>query len=241
VQSIDVLEEGALLGRATVRNNAFILTAPDQPHSGEDPRDTDIVLRVRGPEGSVDVRAPVPFSRRNLEPEDLPGPVRAGRTLHSGSVGWLERREPRGEPFAWPYDSPDRILYSRVLTPDATSSFRLALAYGEDRDWQKNGRWYCLAWFWPLMPDSSGRGCGRVDLIRAGLMLEGTSHIVGDFTHYVGIAADEVAGIAIFYEDGSVQRVPVNDNVFSFYLATNQGSKLIAYDDAGQVVRVFVL
>jgi hypothetical protein len=72
-------------------------------------------------------------------------------------------------------------------------------------------------------------------------MLEGTSHIVGDFTHYVGIAADEVAGIAIFYEDGSVQRVPVNDNVFSFYLATNQGSKLIAYDDAGQVVRVFML
>jgi hypothetical protein len=241
VQSIDVLEEGALLGRATVRNNAFILTVPDQPHSGEHPRDTNIVLRVRGSESSIDVRAPVFRSRRNLHPEDLPGPVRADRTLDSGSVGWLERRELRGEQFVWPYDSPDRILYSRVLTPDPTSSFRLALAYGEDRDWQKNGRWYCLAWFSPLLPDSSSRGCGRVDLIRAGLMLEGTSHIIGDFTHYVGIAADGVARIAVFYKDGSVQRVSVNDNVFSFYLATNQSSKLVAYDDAGRVVRMFVL
>ena len=72
-------------------------------------------------------------------------------------------------------------------------------------------------------------------------MVEGTSPIVGSFTHYVGISADEVARIAIFYEDSSVQRVPVNDNVFSFYVGTNQSSKLVAYDDAGKVVSLFVL
>jgi hypothetical protein len=241
VQSIDVLEQGDLLGTATVGNNAFVLAAPDRPRASDEPPDTNIVLRARGSDGLVDVRAPAFFSRRHSELRDLPGPVRADMTLQSGSVGWLKRREPRGEPFSWPYDSPDRVLYSRVLTPDPTSSFRLALAYGEDPDWQKNGRWYCVAWFWPLMPDSPNRGCGRVDAVSAGLMLEGTSPIVGNFTHYVGVAADEVRRVAIFYEDGSVQRVPVNDNVFSFYVATNQSSKLVAYDDAGQVVSLFVL
>ena len=242
VQTIDVLERGALLGTAAVRNNAFVLATQDRPREKEEPPDTNIVLRVHGPDGLVDVPAPSFFSRRDVELEDLPGPVAADTPLQSGSIGWLERREPRGEPFTWTYDFPDRILYSRVLTPDPTSSFRLALAYGEDPDWQKNGRWYCTAWFWPLMPDSWSRGCGRANLVSTGLTLEGTSpSIVGSFIHYVGVAADGVARIAIFYEDGSVQRVPVNDNVFSFYVATNQSSKFVAYDAAGQVVRVFVL
>jgi len=153
----------------------------------------------------------------------------------------LEHREPRGQPFTWPYDAPDRVLYSRVLTPDPTSSFRLALAYGEDPDWKEHGRWYCVAWFWPLLPDSPSRGCGRVDIVNTGLMLEGTSPVVGTFTHYVGVAADEVARIVIFYEDGYVQPVSVNDNVFSFYVATNKSSKLAAYDDEGHVLRVFSL
>jgi hypothetical protein len=241
VQSIDVLEQGTLLGAAAVGNNAFVLATPDRPRAEADPRERDIVLRVHRADGSVDVPAPAAWSLHRPELEQLPGPVRADRPLESGSVGWLEHREPRGQPFTWPYDSPDRILYSRVLTPDPTSSFRLALAYGEDPDWQKNGRWYCVAWFWPLLPDSPNRGCGRVDLVRNGLMLSGTSTIVGSFTHYVGAAADEVARIAIFYEDGSVQRVPVNDNVVSFYVATNQSSKFVAYDDAGHVVQLFVL
>lgn len=242
VQNIDVLEQGALLGTAAVRNNAFVLATQDRPRGKEEPPDTNIVLRVHGPDGLVDVRAPSFLSRRHVELKDLPGPVRADTPLQSDSVGWLERGEPRGEPFTWPYDFPDRILYSRVLTPDPTSSFRLALAYGEDPDWQKNGRWYCTAWFWPLMPDSWSRGCGRANLVSTGLTLEGTSpSIVGSFIHYVGVAADGVARIAIVYEDGSVERVPVNDNVFSFYVAINQSSKFVAYDASGQVVRVFVL
>jgi hypothetical protein len=241
VQSLDILEGGVALGRAAVHNNAFLIAGPDRARSPDEPPDTNIVLRAHGPDGSIDVPAPAFWSRTHLDLEDLPGPVRADRTFDAGSVGWLEHHEPRGEPFNWPYDFPNRVLYSRVLTPDATSSFRVALAYGEDPDWQENGRWYCLAWFWPLMPDSWSRGCGRVDLVHNGLMLEGTSPVVGAFTHYVGIAADKVARISIFYEDGSVQRVPVNDNVFSFYLATNQSSKLVAYDDAGRVVRLFML
>jgi hypothetical protein len=241
VQSLDVLEQGRLLGGATVRNNAFVLAAADRPRSAEEPPDTNIVLRAGGPDGSIEIREPAFWSHPDLDAEDVPGPVRADRPISSGSVGWLDRRESRGQPYEWPYDSPRRILYSRVLTPDATSSFRLALAYGEDPDWQENGRWYCLAWFWPLVPDSWSRGCTRVDEVRTGLTLEGTSPIVGGFGHYVGVAADEVERIAIFFADGSVQRVPVTDNVFSFYVATNQSSKLVAYDDAERVVRVLLL
>jgi hypothetical protein len=153
----------------------------------------------------------------------------------------LERGVPRGEPFTWSYGFPDRVLSSRVVAPDASSSFRLAVAYGEDPDWQKNGRWYCVAWFWPLLPDSPSRACGRAGLVGNGLMLQGTSPVPSSFTHYVGLTADEVARIAIFYEDGSVQRVPVTDNAVSFHVARNRSSKLVAYDDVGRVVQLFVI
>jgi hypothetical protein len=169
---------------------------------------------------------------------EIPGPDRVERALDAGAVDWLERREPRGEPFAWPYDFPDRILHARVVKPDPTSSFRVAVAYGEDPDWRENGRWFCLVWFWPLIPDSrSSAACTRTD-VGAGVMYHGRWPSAGQFPHYVGIAADEVARMEIFYEDGWKQSVPLQDNVFSFYVAGNQSSKLVAYDSAGRVVRI---
>src|SRR5206468_11812429 len=112
VQSIDVLEQVALLGTAVVRNNAYVLATRDRPRAEDEAPDTNIVLRVYGPYGSVDVRAPAFFSRRQAEPADLPGPARANTTFQCGPVGWLERLEPPGRQYTRPYDSPERDLYA---------------------------------------------------------------------------------------------------------------------------------
>ena len=129
-----------------------------------------------------------------------------------------------------------------MLAPDPSSSFRIALAYGEDPDWRRNGRWYCTAWLWPTVPGSlSSRGCGRDNLIDSGLTLQGVSPVVGGFPHYVGLASDDVGRIEIFYEDGSTQRVPLQDNVFSFYVAADLHSKIVAYDQQGRIVNVHLL
>ena len=242
VDGLDVLENGASLGSAYVENNAFMLIASDRPwpEKGTEPQDTRFVLRTRGAGGPTEVRVPF-FEFPRAHVEDIPGPTRVAHALDSGSVAWLERGEARGKPFDWPYNFPDRVLYSRVLAPDPASSFRLGVAYGEDPDWRANGRWYCLAWFWPLEPESTNRGCGRDYLVRTGLSYQGTWSGAGGFPHYVGIAADQVARIDVFYEDGSTQRVPLTDNVFSVYVVGNQHSKLVAYDGAGRVVRIDVL
>lgn len=246
VRRIEVVEDGHLLGGAEVENNAFFIAVPDERRSPDDPPDAGpaVVLRAHGAEGFADVpvRTRPTWIVRRVRAEDLPGPAHVDRTLTEGSIGWLERGEPRGEPFEWPYDFPDRVLYSRMLAPDPSSSFRLGVAYGEDPDWRENGRWHCLAWFWPLVPGSlSTRGCGRDNLIAAGLTYHGVSPVAGGFPHYVGLASDDVGRIEIFYEDGSAQQVPLRNNVFSFYVAADLHSKIVAYDHEGRVVSIHVL
>lgn len=246
VQNIEVFDGTRLLGEADVRNNAFYASFPDEPRSPDDDpaEDSPVLLRAHGADGSVDlpVRTRFGFVSKSLRQEDLPGPDRVERVLEAGSIGWLERGEPRGERFAWPYPFPDRVLHSRMLAPDPTSSFRLAVAFGQDADWQENGRWFCTAWLWPTVPgEKSSPGCGRASLVESGLTYLGTSPLAGGFPHYVGLASDAVGRIEIFYEDGSTQDVPVRDNAFSFFVAADLHSKLVAYDRNGRVVTIHLL
>jgi hypothetical protein len=123
VENIEVFDGGRLLGAADVQNNAFFASFPDEPRSpNDDPSEgPPVVLRAHGADGSVDipVRTRTGLLPRQLRAKDLPGPDRVERTLESG-IEWLQRGEPRGEPFAWPYPFPDRVLYSRMLAPDPT-------------------------------------------------------------------------------------------------------------------------
>jgi hypothetical protein len=245
VENIEVFDGGRLLGAADVQNNAFFASFPDEPRSpNDDPSEgPPVVLRAHGADGSVDipVRTRTGLLPRQLRAKDLPGPDRVERTLESG-IEWLQRGEPRGEPFAWPYPFPDRVLYSRMLAPDPTSSFRLAVAYGEDPDWQENGRWFCTAWLWPTVPGSKNdRACVRDGVLNSGLTYLGTSPLAGGFPHYVGLASDAIGRVEIFYEDGSTQDVPVNDNAFSFFVAADLHSKLVAFDREGRVVAIHLL
>jgi hypothetical protein len=245
VVSVEALDAGRFLGAVDVHNNAFFMALPNpfHPRSADPAEQPPLLLRARTSEGAIDV--PIkhfPFFMLKPQAEDIPGPTHAERTLEAGSVSWLQREEPRGDPYQWPFEFPATVLYSRVVRPDPTSSFRVAIALGEEADWRENGRWYCLAWFWPLVPDSkTSRGCGRVDNVMTGLTLQGTSSGFGEFPHWVGIASDEVARLRIFYESGDTKNVPIVDNLFSFYVDGVQGSKLVAYDAHGQVVRVMRL
>jgi hypothetical protein len=246
VLKVDLLQDGRLLGKAEVENNSFLISVPDERRSPGDPREPgpNVVLRAHGAEtfSDVPVQNRVTWIFRTRSAESMPGPDRVERTLEAGSIGWLERGEPRGEPFAWPYDFPERVLYSRMLAPDPTSSFRIALAHGEDGDWREIGRWYCLAWLWPTVPGSlSNRGCGRDNLIDSGFTYQGVSPLAGGFPHFVGLASDDVGRIEIFYEDGSTQQIPLRGNVFSFYVAADLHSKIVAYDHEGRVVSIHLL
>jgi hypothetical protein len=242
VSSVEVIEKGRPLGQAAVGNNAFLFVVADHPRypSGGPP----IVLRASD---DRDVIADIPLETGPIvpdvdDPTALPGPDGVKPALTNGSIGWLDRGEPRGEPFKFPGHGPMRIVEARLLEPDPATSFRVGVARSEGTDWRTAGRWYCLAWFWPLIRGSSMSMCSRDDPIETGLFYSASlmSSAV-QFPLWVGLAADEVAGLELYHRDGSVDAVSLVDNVFSFHTLRGEATKLVAYDKNDRVVRIEVV
>jgi hypothetical protein len=247
VTAIDVLVDGALLGRATVRNNAFLIAAHDAT-LGHPPVWPAVTLRAHDAAGaSADVPVVVDPQTPDIDPADLPGPARVDHEPAHSSVGWLVRGEDRGEPFVWDETSApfaQRILFARAVAPDPTSSFRVALGYGEGSDGQTLRRWYCLTWLAPLIPGPNPRGCiGWAESIddAAWTITHSGTTIAEQFPLWIGIATDAIARLELFHADGTSVAVPYNDNVFSFYTRRGEPSKLVAYDQMDRVVKVQVL
>ena len=241
VRSIDVLEGGELLGSATVDNNAFLLAARDRP--GSPVEGPALVIRAHAADGtSADFPVELGVMFPSQHPEDLPGPDHVDRVLTNGSIGWLENGENRGEPFQWPEDYPQRILHVRMLTPDPSSSFRLALADAKGTNWQTNGKWLCLASLWPLVPGSFSSMCIRAESIDGGLNISGAwPSAAQQFPLWIGMASDDIARMKLFYRDGSTAPVALQDNVFTFYTRRGETVKLVAYDHEDRVVKVEIV
>jgi hypothetical protein len=169
----------------------------------------------------------------------LPGPDRVERTLTSGSIGWLDRREPRGEPFPWPSGYPQDTVWSRQIEPDPATVFRTGIALGEGTQPNTRGRWYCLAWLWPLVKGSFASYCGRAEAVASGMTYVSAWSSSGvQFPRWIGMASDDVARIELFRPDGSRAQVALLDNVFTFQTSRREPVKLVAYDQEERVVKV---
>jgi hypothetical protein len=232
VESVEVLEDGRPLGFAQVGNNAFLYATRDEPGSAV--RGPALALRARNGAGAA---IDVPFATgplfRRVDAATLPGPGRVERRLSSGSIGWLERSEPRGEPYDWPADGFPGIVWSRHIQPDPTNVFRTAIA---------RGKGYCLAWLWPLVADSFNSFCSSRDVVASGLMYVGAWQSSGvQFPRWIGLASDEIARIELFRPDGTRAEVALRDNVFTFQTWTRETVKLVAYDHEGRIVRLEVV
>jgi hypothetical protein len=232
VESVEVLEDGRPLGFAKVGNNAFLYAVRDEPGSAV----RGPALRLRARDGAGNIRD-VPFATgpliRRVDTATLPGPDRVERRLSSGVIGWLERNEPRGEPYDWATDGFPGIVWSRYIQPDPASAFRTAIARG-------NG--YCLAWLWPLVADSFNSFCSSRDVVASGLMYLGAWQTSGaQFPLWIGLASDEIARIELFRPDGTSDKVALRDNVLTFQTWTREKVKLVAYDHEGRVVTVEVV
>lgn len=239
VRSIDVLEGGKRLGSAVLKNNGFVLAAPDHP--GSSIGEPALVVRARDAKGAsadlvVDTGPNVPGEH----PQALPGPDRVERTLTSGSIGWLENGESRGEPIQWPDGSP-RTRHAQMLEPDPSSSLRLVIADTEERK-GPGGKMLCLGTLWPLVRGSFSSLCSRADTIDSGFNVSSAwADDAQQFPLWTGIASDEVSRIELFFGDDSTEEVSLRDNVFAFYARRGEAVKLVAYDHEGRVVKIEVV
>ena len=241
VTRVDVVDAAGARHAATVENNTFLYVAR---YEGSQ-RFSATRLEVTTSDGrttSVPVAA-AGVSRAGAA--DVPGPARADRTSDSDTIGWLERREARGEPFTWPTDGgdpPQEVSYARLIQPLPGSSFRLGVGVGDGHAWPVDGHWYCLAWLWPLVKVPQSYGCARAETLRAGGMLEGVSPGRGQqFPLYVGLVSDDVASAELFFRNGDRRQLPIVDNAIAFQVWQGEPVRLVTYDAAGRVLGTHVI
>jgi hypothetical protein len=197
---------------------------------------------------------PTPFGFGGGPPaRPAPAAPAVGRDIDGGRVGWLERREPRGESLrvlpagirapifghrgGLPQLAPSKVLYGRVLTPDPDRPARIVLTLNANRpDGPAAG---LCTWF--VSRGSSGGGCAaypgtfKRTLIPSTLSGGGS----GAFVTISGVASDDVARIEALLADGQHAEVPFKDSAFIIDLPrANLPARLIAYDSAGRVIDV---
>jgi hypothetical protein len=232
-----VTVERPLTGSATVpvRNNAF-LSITDGSDCRSDAATSATAVYPNGERVATRILGPSELLHRP-EAHALPGPAQVERRLTTGSVGWLERGESRGEPFEWP-SQPDVMVTSRVLQPNPAISFRLGVGFKEG---DADGDWYCLAHLWPLVKGPLSHGCARADWVRGGIGFMGAWPNESQFALYVGLVADEVATLELYYESGDRRSIPLVDNAFAFQVRSFEPVKLVARDHDGRAVKILVL
>ena len=230
-------------GRHTVvaSSNAFLYVAK-RPDVGQRVRriwaETDTSL-IRVPfvpasfgmgGGSVPRRTPAP------------GPTKVDRKVTGGTIGWLDRHEPRGEPLDV---LPRRgrgivtrhVIFGRVITPDPARPLRVAVTLSHSR----HGHLPKGLCTWVISRGGgAGGGCAvRADMFARGPIVGGMGMGDGssEFMTEIGLASDDVARIVAFLRDGQKMPVLLVDNVYVVDIARSRlPARLVAYDADGRVI-----
>jgi hypothetical protein len=234
--------------RIRVQNNAFLFL-----YEGESPRlkdnrldyQSEVPSRATALDASGAVLGSVQIMslRRGypggLSSDQLPGPDAVERPIDSPQVGWLDRREARGEPFAWPSVG---LRHLRIFRPNPASSMRVVVGLGAMGLSGRPEPVYCLTNVWPLQPRPSGMICDPVGG-RSGTFTSGSASSMFDaqFPVHYGLVPDGIASLELVLANGKRSTVPLVDNVFTFQTASAQSAKFVGYDEDGRVALLRVI
>lgn len=238
--------------QAVVASNTFLYVA-DKPSLTSRIRRV-IAIDEQGKRTSIPI-AVAPFAEGEppfSPPVELGGPTQVEWALHGGAIGWLERREPRGEPlpdselFRRYFSGLGEVLYARVIHPNPESTLRVIVAAvnfdGRGGPLQRDrGENVCIAETRPLGGGMSG-GCSPPGALfdRApinsslGLMAGGDQ-----FATLSGVGSDDVARVELYLASGKVEHLLLVDNTYATEIRrTSFPVKLVAYDAEGRVVGI---
>lgn len=249
------LIDGTGTNRAPAENNAFLYVA-EQPDVGQ--RVTHVRAQLTGGEVVSVPFTPAPFGMSGgfqVGAGEPGGPAKVERRLDGGRIGWLDRREARGESIDV---LPPRVVrhpgrgeneFARVLTPDAQSAKRLLVAITKQRlqapsplpPVRAAGGGNAVCYFL-VVGGSSGGGCSPLAKLfpdapfTFGYSVMGAGAQYGTFS---GLASDDVARLELFTSTGNKIDVPLRDNAFIVDVAlARMPAKLVAYDAEGLVIGI---
>ena len=189
------------------------------------------------------LRAPSPsIGTPGAEPG---GPTQVERVLDRGTIGWLDRRDERGEPLSSlshhlaGFGKPE---WGRVLTPDPASSIRVAVWITADhgvcsavieRVGASGG---CIGTLGHLFEPIARPGAPPRPPFTGGYSTGGGGTQYGTFA---GLASDDVARLEIFPSTGPPIPVALRDNAYLAEVALSRlPAKLVAYDASGRVIGI---
>ena len=170
--------------------------------------------------------------------------VRVERKVTGGTIGWLNRREERGQPLSTlpPRlrgsllgNRLGRIVFGRVLTPDPSAPYRVAVTLNAHR---KGGPAAGLCTML-VGPAEAGGGCSPYPgLFKDAPMTLGWSGSGdGEFVQVSGVAADAVARLQVLLVTGQHLDVPLADNAFVVGVArADLPARLVAFGADGKVI-----
>lgn len=228
--------------RVPVQSNAFLYIAT-RP---------EITQRVREITATLDTGhlipitfAPAPFSPsmpRPTAPTPF-GPSQVERSVVGGTIGWLDRREERGEPLqvvqgTLKWTIRRNAVYGRVIAPDPSRTDRVAVTLNHSR----HGTLPTGICVWWLNRDSAGGGCmpRATAFTHAPLNLSyGGQSSANQFITAWGIASDDVIRITAYTATGPSISVPYSDNAFLVDLPRAAlPARLISFDKNNRVIGI---
>ena len=235
---------------ALVDGNAFLYVA-DHPKAGTRVRRVEAVApdssRVSlgfesAPLGNFDL-APPPTGKPQ-------GPSPVERHVQGGSIGWIERLEPHGDPLPpeprarvvemsnrmLPVGSP---LLARAIRPDPGEPGAMAVVAGS-RSGSMDAPDAALCIF-SIAGTGIGGGCSPFGILfeREPLTIGLGGSGASQYSTLSGLASDDVHELKVFLSSGDTIDVPLRDNVYRMRVARSDFPiRLVAYDAEGRVIGI---
>src|SRR5581483_3227514 len=191
--------------------------------------------------------APAPFLFGSGSSTARPsfGPTSVQRHIYGGTIGWLDHRQPKGQPLDVLPKRTQRLMFGhavfgRVIAPDPSEPLRVAVALSTSRYGSK-AIGVCAAVI--VRGGAAGGGCSvRAQLFAHGPLASPTTMLVNGSDEFVtvdGLASDDVAKIVAFLANNKTQQVPLTDNTYAVQIARAKlPAKLVAYDKSGRVIGI---
>lgn len=173
------------------------------------------------------------------------GPSAVQRHVTGGTIGWLDRRQPVGQPLSVLPKHPGQsllfghVVFGRVIAPDPTQPIRIAVVLSTSRHGVK-AIGVCTTVF---VRGGAGGGCAvRAQLFAKSPIASTTTMLISgsdEFATVDGLASDDVSKIVAFLANRQRQPVPFSDNAYVVDIArANLPAKLVAYDKAGKIIGI---
>jgi hypothetical protein len=171
------------------------------------------------------------------------GPREVERHVQDGTIGWLDRREARGQPLdVLPHRNRGLVerhaVFGRVVAPEPSLPIRLALTLSTSR----HGRKAIGLCSWLLQAGGMAGGCAvRADLFAKVPFTADMTLMSGsdEFELVSGLASDDVSRIDVFFARGPSLPASLADN--AFVVAVPRGRtpfRLVAYDRSDRVIGI---